>query len=240
MGVQAPSFLQGPSDERLSRETVEEVENTRRKLERITIHNCKAVSLCSLTLTSQSNLMSHGLDQAPGELGHHGRRDFSSTGPIGFQSPEACCPGAVEQAPIISPMLIANLPEINTVMQNPDALGSVQSFHSALSYQEYQLPNSFDTTSELESAETRAMRSNSLALSNQSAAHSASNSLHTIHGDIGGVCALAPLGLGSYPISFNPNQCEIDSTMNGDHYRRWEERRRRSHSEALQLDEKRR
>jgi len=220
MGVQAPSFLQGPPDERLSRETVEEVENTRRKLERITIHNCKAVSLCSLPLTSQSNLMSHGLDQAPGEMGHHGRRDFSSTSPIGFQSP-ACCPGAVEQAPTISPMPVANLTEINTVMQNPDALGSVQSFHSALSYQEYQLPNSFDTTSELESAETRAMRSNSLALSNQSAAPSASDSLHTIHGEIGGAFALAPLGLGSYPISFNPNQCEIDSTMNSDHYRRW-------------------
>ena len=41
MGVQATSLVQGPPDERLSRETVEEVENTRRKLERITIHNCK-------------------------------------------------------------------------------------------------------------------------------------------------------------------------------------------------------
>jgi hypothetical protein len=144
LGVQAPSLLDGPHDENLSRETMEEVENTRRKLESITMDKCKPPCLSGTTLTPQASWNPGEMDETTGEKEQQREGDFQTFRSMTLQS--GAVSRAVEQASTIPLMSAVALPGINTIMQNLNALESVQSFHSAVSHQENSFENDQDAT----------------------------------------------------------------------------------------------
>jgi hypothetical protein len=161
---------------------MEEVENTRRKLESITMDKCKAPSLCGTTLIPQSSWNSREMDETSGEPELQRDRDFQTVRSMSVQS--GAVPRAVEQASTIPLMSAVALPGINTIMQNLGALESVQSFHSAVSHQENPFENAQDASWGLQSAESRAIPSNYLTGAGPSATSSAMGAPHSIHGVI--------------------------------------------------------
>jgi hypothetical protein len=220
LGVQAPSLLDGPQDENLSRETMEEVENTRRKLESITMDKCKPPSLCGTTLTPQSSWNSREMDETSGEPEQQREGDFQTVWSMSVQS--GAVSRTVEQASTIPLMSALALPGINTIMQNPDALESVQSFHSAVSNQENPFENAQDATWGLQSDESRAIPSNYLTGAGPSATSATMGAPHSIHGATVPVLVWPLHDASSKPYAGNRDTYEGDFTLNSDSYRSWQ------------------
>jgi hypothetical protein len=138
MGVGNPSLLEGPKDERLSKETADEVENTRRKLAGIsadqkpdtplpaTLSGTTLVPLVSQTSADTQHSLNSSEEKA--EL------SSSITSLIGTTSSHISTIsreiGQQNASIFISTMAI---PPPNPLMQLPQAMASVQSFYSALS-----------------------------------------------------------------------------------------------------------
>jgi hypothetical protein len=218
--VQAPSLLDGPKDENLSRETMEEVENTRRKLESITMDKCRPPSLSGTTLTPQSSWDSREMDENSGEPEQQRKGDFRTVRSMSVQS--GAVSRAIEQASTIPLMSAVALPGINTIMQNLGALESVQSFHSAVSHQENPFEDAQDASWGLQSAESRAIPSNYLTGAGPSATSSAMGAPHSIHGVIVPVPVLNSPNTSSNPYGTNRDGYEGDFALNSDCYRSWQ------------------
>jgi hypothetical protein len=220
LGVQAPSLLDGPQDENLSRETMEELENTRRKLERITMDKCKPPSLGGTTLTPQSSWNSREMDETSGEPEQQREGDFQTVRSMSVQS--GAVSRAVGQASPIPLMSAVALPGINTIMQNLGALESVQSFHSAVSHQENPFENAQDASWGPQSAESRAIPSNYLTGAGPSATSAAMGAPHSINGATVPVPVWPLHGASSKPYAANQDAYEGDFTLNSDCSRSWQ------------------
>lgn len=220
LGVQAPSLLGGPQDEKLSRETMEEVENTRRKLGSITMDKCKPPSLSETTLTTQASWNPREIDETTGEKAQQGEGDSQSFRPMSLKP--GAVSRAVQQASTIPLISAVALPGINTIMQNLGALESVQSFHSAVSHQENPFENDQDAIRGLQSAESQAIPSNYLAAEGPSPTSAAMGTPHSIHGATVPVPVWPSQDASSKAYSASQDAYEEDVTLNSDCYRSWQ------------------
>jgi hypothetical protein len=144
MGVGNPSLLGGPSEDALSRETAEEVEETRRKLESISNGQAETsfgVSLSGTTLTAsttrESKRSRKSLDSLEKEAEEPGSSQSLSAPATSLQSATHSRERAIsrEVGPPSSSIFISamTMPKSNAFAQLPQAMESVQSFYSAFS-----------------------------------------------------------------------------------------------------------
>lgn len=145
MGVGNPSLLEGPKDERLSKETAEDLEETRKKLGGITAGQNPGSSLPAMvsgsTLTPSVSQSSEDSQQSvtsseKGTDAPDASQSFSSSATSlkstvsSHVSPK---PRSIEQSNAQIFISAIALPQPNAVMQIPHAMASVQSFYSAFS-----------------------------------------------------------------------------------------------------------
>ncbi|KAH9208894.1 hypothetical protein DL95DRAFT_449616 [Leptodontidium sp. 2 PMI_412] len=145
MGVGNPSLLEGPKDERLSKKTAEDLEETRKKLGGITAGQNPGSSLPATvsgsTLTPPVSQSSEDCQQSvtsseKGTDASDASQSFSSSATSlkstvsSHVSPE---PRSIEQPNAQIFISAIALPQPNVVMQIPHAMASVQSFYSAFS-----------------------------------------------------------------------------------------------------------
>lgn len=142
--VHNPSLLAGNKDGQLPKETIDEVEATRRKLAGISVSQGSDINSQrpASTLASESNQESQGSSQ--GNLTEEARgtsisvKSLSSKTPSVFSLSSATgsiSSGTVSGNPTTFISTIA-IPRINSAFQMTKAMDSVQSFHSAVSYLE--------------------------------------------------------------------------------------------------------
>jgi hypothetical protein len=140
LGVGNPSLLKGAEDEAMSKETMEDIEETRRRLAEVSMGSKPEGSIYGTTLTSQDNWKFTG----SGKIEQKGisrevplAEDTCSFRSTSSTQLDSSVPLLSETNISDSSLFISNaaFPRTNTILQNPSTMESVQSFHSALSYQ---------------------------------------------------------------------------------------------------------
>jgi len=143
LGVAKSSLLKGDVDKEMSKEMVEDIEETRRKLAEVSMSQELGYSAARTDSRAQSSARSCesaktvNIDdslQSQGSQNGFSSRSISSTerSSVTSVSPAAA---KLDSTPFISTFSLSGNPGINHILCNPGALESTQSFHSALSYQ---------------------------------------------------------------------------------------------------------